>query len=194
VGRLRNLSVMMHRSFEKRLLLVFLPIAGVTGATSHSFAQSQERPTGQQSQQAPPPTTNLTPSSIRIDVGGALNGAIYTNKFPDFTNKFPSSTLAPPRGWRAQDVTSRKLFAEAGAETLTQSTDKQSVSQASATRATFTYGAETDFNSAYVWRGLLLDMKGETLPADTAWAGLPAVWQGSAKRGDADQLDLVRAA
>jgi non-ribosomal peptide synthetase-like protein len=37
-------------------------------------------------------------------------------------------------------------------------------------------------------------MKGETLPAGTAWAGLPAVWQGDAKHSDADQLYLVRAA
>jgi hypothetical protein len=37
---------------------------------------------------------------------------------------------------------------EAGAETLAQLTDKES---------TFTYGAEMDFNSRYVWRGLLLD-------------------------------------
>ncbi|HEY9430208.1 MAG TPA: Pls/PosA family non-ribosomal peptide synthetase [Blastocatellia bacterium] len=41
---------------------------------------------------------------------------------------------------------------------------------------------------------LSLLMKGETLPACTAWAGLPAVWQGGAKHSDADQLDLVRAA
>jgi hypothetical protein len=122
VGRLRSLSFMMHRSFEKRLSLAFLLIAGVTGATSHSFAQSQVRPTSQQTQQTPPPTTNLTPFSIRVDVDGALNGAIYTNRFPAFTNKFPSSTLAPPQGWRAQDVASRQRFAEAGPETLTQST------------------------------------------------------------------------
>jgi hypothetical protein len=157
VGRLRNLIFMMHRPFEKRLSLVFLLIAGVTGAISPSFAQSQGAPTGQQTQQAPPPTTNLTPSSIRVDVGGAINGSIYTNKFPNFTNKFPSFTPAPPQGWRAQDVASRQRFEEAGAETLAQSTDKQSVSQASASPATFTYGAETDFNSGYVWRGLLLD-------------------------------------
>jgi hypothetical protein len=148
---------MMHRSFDKRLSPVFLLIAVVTGAASHSFAQSQERPTSQNTQQAPPPTTNLTPSGIRVDVGGALNGAIYTSKFPDFTNKFPSSTLATPQGWRAQDMASRQRFAEAGAEIPTQSMDKQSNSQASEPRATFTYGAETDFNSNYVWRGLLLD-------------------------------------
>jgi non-ribosomal peptide synthetase-like protein len=41
---------------------------------------------------------------------------------------------------------------------------------------------------------LSLLMKGETLPAGTAWAGLPAVWQGGAKHSDTDQLDLVRAA
>ncbi len=41
---------------------------------------------------------------------------------------------------------------------------------------------------------LSLLMKGETLPAGTAWAGLPAMWQEGAKRGEAGQLDLVRAA
>jgi non-ribosomal peptide synthetase-like protein len=41
---------------------------------------------------------------------------------------------------------------------------------------------------------LSLLMKGETLPAGTAWAGLPAVWQGDAKESGADQPDLVRAA
>src|SRR5262245_52006922 len=155
---------MMLRSFEKRLSLVFLLIAGVTGAISPSFAQSQGPPTGQQIQQAPPSATNLTPSGIRVDVGGALNGSIYANKFPAFTskfpaftNKFPSFILAKPQGWRAQDVASRQRSAEAGAETPSQSPDKQSVSQESEPRDTFTYGAETDFNSSYVWRGLLLD-------------------------------------
>jgi hypothetical protein len=148
---------MMLRSFEKRLSLIFLLIAGVTGAISPSFAQSQGPPTGQQTQQAPPLTTNLTPSGIRVDVGGALNGSIYTNKFPNFTNKFPSFILAKPQGWRAQDVASRQRSAEAGSETPAQSTDKQSDSQAPEPRDTFTYGAETDFNSRYVWRGLLLD-------------------------------------
>jgi len=148
---------MTHRPFEKRLSLVFLLIAGVTGAISPSFAQSQGRPTGQQIQQAPPPTTNLTPSGIRVDVGGALNGGIFTNKFPDFTNKFPGFTPAIPQRWRAQDTASRQRSAEAGAETPAQSTDKQSDSQASEPRATFTYGAETDFKSGYVWRGILLD-------------------------------------
>jgi MltA-interacting protein MipA len=148
---------MTHRQFEKRLSLVFLLIAGVTGAISPSFAQSQGRPTGQQTQQAPPSTTNLTSSGIRVDVGGALNGSIFTNKFPDFTNKFPSSILAISQGWRAQDAASRQRFPEASAETPAQSTNKQSDSQASEPPATFTYGAETDFNSGYVWRGLLLD-------------------------------------
>jgi hypothetical protein len=46
---------------------------------------------------------------------------------------------------------------EAGAETPARPPDKQSDSQASVASATFTYGAETDFNSGYVWRGLLLD-------------------------------------
>jgi len=171
VGGLRNLSFMMHRPFEKRLSIVFLLIAGVTGATSPSFAQSQGRPTGQQTQQAPLPTTNLTPSSIRVDVGGVLNGSIFTNKFPDFTNKspdftnkfprftnkFPNFILAKPQGWRTQDEASRQRSAEAGAETPAQSTDEQTDSQASEPRATFTYGAETDFKSGYVWHGLLLD-------------------------------------
>jgi len=147
----------MHRPFEKRLSLVFLLIAGVTGAITPSFAQSQEAPTGQQPQQAPPPTTNLTPSSILVDVGGAFNGAIFTNKYPDFTNKFPGFTPAKPQGSRAQDAASRQRYAETGAETPAQLTDKQSDSQASDANATFTYGAETDFNSRYVWRGLLLD-------------------------------------
>ena len=40
---------------------------------------------------------------------------------------------------------------------LNGSTDKQSASQASVADAIFTYGAEMDFNSSYVWRGLLLD-------------------------------------
>jgi hypothetical protein len=146
----------MHRPFEKRLSLVFLLIAGVTGATSPSFAQSQGRPTGQQTQQAPPPTTNLTPSRISVEVGGALNGAIHTNQSPDFTNQFPSFILAKSQGWRAQDVGSQRRSADAGAETPAQSTDKQSDSQASASRATFIYGAETDFNSGYVWRGIFV--------------------------------------
>jgi hypothetical protein len=71
-------------------------------SASPAFAQSQGTPTGQQTQQAPPPTTTSTPSGIR---------------------------------------------AEAGAETPAQLTDKES---------TFTYGAEMDFNSSYVWRGILL--------------------------------------
>ena len=126
-------------------------------SASPSFAQSLGTPTGQQAQQAPLPNTNLTPSGIRVDVGGALNGSIYTNKFPDFTNKFPGFTPAPPQGRRAQDVASRQRFEEVGAETPAQSPDKQSSSQASVARDTFTYGAEMDFNSDYVWRGLLLD-------------------------------------
>src|SRR4030095_7829465 len=122
-----------------------------------SFAQSQGPPTGQQTQQAPTSTTNLTPYGIRVDVGGALNGSIFKNKFPDFTNKFPSFTPAIPQRWRAQDAASRQRSAEAGAETPAQSTDKQSDSQASEPPGAFTYGAETDFISSYVWRGLLLD-------------------------------------
>jgi hypothetical protein len=148
---------MMHRKFEKRLSQVFLLIAGIIGVTSPSFAQSQGAPTVQQTQQAPPPTTNLTPSGILVDVDCALNGAIYSNKFPDFTNKFPSLTLALPKEWRAQDVASRQRFEEAGAETPAQSTDKQSASEESEASATFSYGAETDLKSSYVWRGIMLD-------------------------------------
>jgi len=81
-------------------------------SVSPSFAQSQGTPTGQQTQQSPPLTTNSTPSSIR---------------------------------------------AEAGAETPAKPTDKPSSDQASEARDTFTYGAEMDFNSRNVWRGLLLD-------------------------------------
>ncbi|HKQ91260.1 MAG TPA: hypothetical protein VJZ77_11275 [Blastocatellia bacterium] len=44
--------------------------------------------------------------------------------------------------------TSSGIGAEAGAETPAQLTEKESP---------FTYGAEMDFNSRYVWRGLLLD-------------------------------------
>src|SRR6266498_2832723 len=116
---------------------------------SPSFAQSQGMPTGQQTQQAPPPTTNLTPSGIRVDVGGAHNGSIYTSKFPDFT-------ITLPQEWRAQDVASRQRSAEAGAKTPAQSPDKQSDSQASVARPTFTYGAETNFSSGLAWRGLSL--------------------------------------
>src|SRR5262245_38189747 len=72
-------------------------------SASASFAQSQGTLTGQQTQQAPPPTTTSTPSGIRV---------------------------------------------ETGAETPAQLTEKQSA---------MTYGAEMDFNSNYVWRGLLLD-------------------------------------
>ena len=82
-------------------LLMFCLFAWFSASTS--FAQSQGTLTGEQTQQAPPPTITSTPSSIRV---------------------------------------------EAGAETPAQLTDKES---------TFTYGAEIDFNSRYVWRGLLLD-------------------------------------
>src|SRR5215470_3067277 len=99
----------INMKYQKRLLMLCL-IA--LFSVSPSFAQSQGTPTGQQTQQASPPTTNSTPSSAR---------------------------------------------AEAGAETQGQLTDKQSSDQASIARATFTYGAEMDFNSGYVWRGLLLD-------------------------------------
>jgi len=85
---------MMHKPFEKRLSLAFLLIVCLFAwfSVSPSFAQSQETPTGQQTQQSPPPTTNST-------------------------------------------------------ETPEQLTDKQS---------TFTYGAETNFSSGAVWRGLSL--------------------------------------
>jgi hypothetical protein len=159
----------MNKKNQKGLLM-FCLIA--LFSVSPSFAQSQGTPTGQQTQQAPPPTTKLTPSSIRVDVGGTHNGSIYTNKFPDFTNKFPGLTLALPQGWRAQDVASRQQFAEAGAETPAQLPDKQaeagaktpaqlpdkqSPSEASVAGATFTYGADMDLNSDYVWRGILFD-------------------------------------
>ena len=80
----------INKKYQKQLLMFFL-IAWFSVATS--FAQSQGTPTGQQTQQSPPPTTN--------------------------------STEAPA-----------------------QLAEKQS---------SFTYGAEMDFNSRYVWRGLLLD-------------------------------------
>src|SRR5262245_54965079 len=80
---------------------------------SPSFAQSQRTPTIPQTQQAPPPATDSTPSGVR---------------------------------------------AEAGVETPAQLTDEPS---------TFTYGAEMDFNSAYVWRGILLDDRPVWLPS--AW-------------------------
>jgi hypothetical protein len=90
----------INNKTQKRLLM-FCLFAWFSASTS--FAQSQGTLTGQQTQQAPPPTITSTPSSIRV---------------------------------------------EAGAETPAQLTDKES---------TFTYGAEMDFNSRYVWRGLLLD-------------------------------------
>ena len=80
----------INKKYQKQLLM-FCLIAWFSVATS--FAQSQETPTGQQTQQFPAPTTN--------------------------------STEAPA-----------------------QSAEKQS---------SFTYGAEMDFNSRFVWRGLLLD-------------------------------------
>src|SRR5262245_1281042 len=116
---------------------------------SPCFAQPQGTPTSQQPQQAPPPTNNTTPSSTSVDVGGTLNGSIYTKKFP-------GANLPLPKGWRAQDGASRQQSAEAAAKTPEDSTDKQSSSQAVEARTPFTYGAEMDFNSRYVWRGLLL--------------------------------------
>jgi hypothetical protein len=90
----------INRKYQKELLM-FCLIAWFS--VSPCFAQSQGTPAGQQTQQAPPPTTNSTPSSAGVD------------------------------------------------------TYKQPSSQASVEGATFTYGAEIDFNSNYVWRGLLLD-------------------------------------
>ena len=55
-----------------------------------------------------------------------------------------NSTSPPP----TTNSTPSSIPAEAAAETPAQLTDKES---------TFTYGAEMDFNSRYVWRGLLLD-------------------------------------
>jgi len=166
----------INKKNQKELLMFYL---FACFSVSPSFAQSQGMPTGQQTQQAPPPTTNLTPSGIRVDVGGAHNGSIYTSKFPDFT-------ITLPQEWRAQDVASRQRSAEAGAKTPAQSPDKQaeagaktpaqppdkqaeagaetpaqlpdeqSDSQASVARPTFTYGAETNFSSGLAWRGLSL--------------------------------------
>src|SRR5215470_5973396 len=80
----------INKKYQKGLLM-FCLIALLSVSTS--FAQSQGTPTGQQTQQSPPPTTNST-------------------------------------------------------ETPAQLPEK---------RSTFTYGAEMDFNSGYVWRGLLLE-------------------------------------
>jgi len=80
----------INKKYQK-LLLMFCLIAWFSA--SPSFAQSQGTPTGQQTQESPPPTTNSTETSAQLP-------------------------------------------------------EKQS---------TFTYGAEMDFNSGYVWRGLLLE-------------------------------------
>src|SRR2546427_5785026 len=144
---------------NQKKLLIFCLSAWFSVSTS--FAQSQGTPSGQPTHQAPPPTTDSTPFGIGVDVAGILNGwSFYTNKFPDFT-------LALTQGWRAQDVASRRRFAEAVTETPAQLTDKQSATQESAASSTFTYGAETDFNSSYVWRGLLLDDRPVAQPS--AW-------------------------
>jgi hypothetical protein len=100
----------INKKYQKQLLMFCL---FALFSVPPSFAQSQGTPTGQQTQQSPPLTTNSTPSSIRV---------------------------------------------EAGAETPTQLTDKPS---------TLTYGAEMDFNSRNVWRGLLLDEGPVMQP--TAW-------------------------
>jgi len=80
----------INKKYQKHLLM-FCLIA--LFSVSPSFAQSQGTPTGQQTQESPPPTTDST-------------------------------------------------------ETPAQLPEKQS---------TFIYGAEMDFNSGYVWRGLLLE-------------------------------------
>ena len=134
-------------------LLVWLSV-------SPCFAQSEGTPTGQQTQQVPTPTNNSTPNSLRIDVGGALNRSIYTNKFPGFT-------LTLPKGWRAQDGVSRQQSEEADTETPVQRADNQSANQPSDARASFTYGVDMDFSSGYAWRGLLLDDGPVVLPS--AW-------------------------
>ena len=90
----------INKKYQKQLL-IFCLIAWFSVSTS--FAQSQETPTGQQTPQSPPPTTDST-------------------------------------------------------ETPAQLAEKQS---------SFTYGAEMDFNSRYVWRGLLLD---------DGRAGEPSAW------------------
>jgi hypothetical protein len=107
----------MNKKNQKGLLM-FCLIA--LFSVSPSFAQSQGTPTGQQTQQVPPPTTNSTPTGQKTQQAP-----------PPTTNSTPSS-----------------IPAEAAAETPAQLTDKES---------TFTYGAEMDFNSGYVWRGILLD-------------------------------------
>jgi len=80
----------INKKYQKQLLMLCL-IAWFSVAPS--FAQSDGTPTGQQTQQSPPPTTNSTEAPAQL------------------AEKQPS----------------------------------------------FTYGAEMDFNSRYVWRGLLLD-------------------------------------
>src|SRR5262245_34695453 len=64
------------------------------------------------------------------------------------------SQQAPPPTTKSTPSSRR---AEAGAETTAPAQDKESSSQASVARDTLTYGAEMDFNSGYVWRGLLLE-------------------------------------
>jgi len=112
----------MNKKNQKGLLM-FCLIA--LFSVSPSFAQTQGTPTGQQTQQVPPPTTNSTPT------GQKTQQTLPPTTNPPTTNSTPSS-----------------IPAEAAAETPAQLTDKES---------TFTYGAEMDFNSGYVWRGILLD-------------------------------------
>ena len=90
----------INKKYQKQLL-IFCLIAWFSVSTS--FAQSQETPTGQQTPQSPPPTTDSTEEPAQL-------------------------------------------------------AEKQS---------SFTYGAEMDFNSRYVWRGLLLD---------DGRAGEPSAW------------------
>jgi hypothetical protein len=138
---------------KRKELLMFCLLVWLS--VSPCFAQSQGTPTGQQPQQAPPLTTNSTSSSTSVDVGGALNGSIHTNKLP-------GSTPA-----RAQDVDSRQQPAEDAKEPPGQLTDNQPTSQPLEAHATFTYGAEIDFNSGYIWRGILLDDRFVAQPS--AW-------------------------
>ena len=109
-------------------------------SVSTSFAQSQATPTGQQTQQAPPPATNSTPSSIPVNLEGTL---------------------------KTKDGASQQRSPEPITETPSELTDKQSVSQSPEERDSLTYGVEIDFNSNYVFRGLLLDDGPVMLPS--AW-------------------------
>src|SRR5262245_10526674 len=88
----------INKKNRKELLMFFLLVWLVV---SPCFAQSQGTPTDQQHQPAPQPTTNSTPSSKSVDLDGAHNGPIDTNKSP-------ASIPSLPEGWRAQAVASRQ--------------------------------------------------------------------------------------